>query len=424
MNSVRLNNIYIKKRPLPVVLTFLIFFLPFLLSFLQDVLMLPNAVKYLIDVSVLLTFFFILFSKKIFILNKLLIPFAFIVIGFFLLTAIVYLFNFQSPFYYLWGLRNNFRFYIAFFAYIFFFDEADTNSCFKAMDFLFWVNAAVSLYQFFALGYKQDFLGGIFGVEKGCNSYSLVFFSIVIAKSVLSLFSDRESIFLCILKCATALLISALAELKLFFIIFVIIVFFSVFFTKFTWKNLILCLFSIFLVGFASIILSQIFGEHNRLSIDRIIELITATNYSSANDLGRFTAISTISETILTNPISKIFGLGLGNCDTSAFAICNSKFFIEHEYLNYNWFSSAFMFLENGYLGFMIYLSFFFTTFFSAFFMRKKPSANKLYCQLSMIISVLSVILVFYNSSLRTEVAYIVYFALALPFIGCNRFQS
>ena len=47
----------------------------------------------------------------------------------------------------------------------------------------------------------------------------------------------------------------------------------------------------------------------------------------------------------------------------------------------------------------------------------KSENANHLFCKMAMIISVLCMLLVFYNASLRSEAGYFAYFALALPFI-------
>ena len=88
--------------------------------------------------------------------------------------------------------------------------------------------------------------------------------------------------------------------------------------------------------------------------------------------------------------------------------------------MNYNWFSSAFLFLETGYIGLIAYLSFFVICFICAVRQLKK-GANELFCRISMIISIICIIMVFYNSSLRTETAYMVFFALALPFVDASQ---
>ena len=411
------NRLLIQKRTFPEILTYTIFIMPFLLSFLQDTLGLPSFVKYIIDVAWVGAAMSLLFVRRAYIRRDI-TPLLMIVTLFFFLSVGVYLFNFQSPFYYLWGFRNNFRFYIAFVAFTVFFTTDDIRSCFKLIDIAFWINVVVIFYQFFVLGLKQDYLGGIFGVDRGCNGYLIVFFVITTTKSILSFFNKRESMLLCFTKCALTLMIAAMAELKFFFIVFVLIIVIASAVTKFSWRKVLLYIAASILVMLASVILVQIFGENRLISLDNIVNLVSATNYSTTRDLGRFTALPTISNFILTEPLEKIFGFGLGNCDTSTFAICNTPFYQSHSILNYTWLSSAFLFLETGYLGLTIFLLFFVVCFILAYRKRKKKKGNEFFCQMAMIMSVVCVILTFYNSSLRMETGYMVYFILALPFVS------
>lgn len=411
------NRLLIQKRTFPEILTYTIFIMPFLLSFLQDTLGLPSFVKYIIDVAWVGVTISLLFVRRAYIKRDI-TPLLTIVLLFFFLTFGVYLFNFQSPFYYLWGLRNNFRFYVAFVAFTVFFTNDDIRSCFKLIDIVFWLNIFVVFYQFFVLGLKQDYLGGVFGVDRGCNGYLIVFFIITTTKSILSFFNKRESMILCFVRCALTLMISAMAELKFFFVIFILIIVVASAITRFSWRKVVLYIAASILVMLASVILVQIFGENRMISFDNLSNLISATNYSTSRDLGRFTALPTISNFILTEPLEKIFGFGLGNCDTSTFAICNTPFYQSHSILNYTWLSSAFLFLETGYLGLTIFLLFFVVCFILAYRKRKKKKGNEFFCQMAMIMSVVCVILTFYNSSLRMETGYMVYFILALPFVS------
>ncbi|MBQ9849850.1 MAG: hypothetical protein IJO36_04035 [Clostridia bacterium] len=288
----------------------------------------------------------------------------------------------------------------------------------KVFDMLFWVNAAVSVFQFAVLGYEQDHLGGIFGVEKGCNAFTLIFFSVVVSKSILAFMSRKENSLLCFAKCGISLLVAAMAELKVYFIIFPFILIASALITRFSFRKLSLMLVSTVMLIVASVIITTIFKDDDIVSVKGLIETITATNYSTSEDLGRFYAIPTISRNILTKPWEKLFGLGLGNCDTSSFAICNTPFYMSHSYLHYEWFSSATMFLETGYVGLAVYLSFFVICFVMARKRMKSGLSDELFCQISMIASLICVIMFFYNSALRTEAAYISFFALVLPFSG------
>lgn len=412
--------LYLKKRSLSEIFAYLIFSMPFFLAFFQDFLGVSSFIKYSIDICWLGALVFLLFVKTAYV-KKEIAPIISIIVLFFVLAFIVYLFNFQSPFYFLWGVRNNLRFYIAFVAFTVFFDSKDIDTCIQIMDKMFWINALIVVVQFFVFGYSQDYLGGIFGVEKGCNAYMIVFLAIIVIKSIIKYFNDAESAFFCFTKCGIALIISVMAELKVFFLLFVIILIIASVITKFSWKKVVLYIISFFFLMLAGIIIVELFGESSNLNLDNIVDLIFASNYATARDLGRMTALPTISKYYLTEPLERMFGMGLGNCDTSAFAICNTPFHRAYSYLNYTWLSSAFLFLETGYIGLALFLLFFVAVFILAYRKSKQEDSNKLFCQMAMIMAIICVILTFYNSSLRTEIGYMAYFVLALPFVATGK---
>lgn len=420
MLDTKTGLLYIKKRSVPEILTYIIFLFPFIMAFLLEFLHLPSFVKYSVDIMYIAVLFMVNAGRNTYV-RKNHATFVGFIIVFLLYTLFVYLFNFQSPFYYLWGVRNNFRFYAAFIIYIAVFDEEDAAGCLKLMDYLFWINAIISVFQFFVLGYRQDFLGGIFGVDRGCNAYTIVFFSIVIGKSLVLFMEKQEKAAVCFTKCGVSLLIAAMAELKFYFLLFVMILLICTVMTRFSFRKTIILIVAAVLLMLSGLLLPMLFGEKTALTPENIWKMITATNYATNKDLGRFTAIPTISRDFLTGWADKLFGMGLGNCDTSSFDICNSTFYKSHSYLNYNWFSSAILFLETGYIGLLTYLSFFIVCFFSARNRMKRKAANELFCRISMMMSIVCFILVFYNSSLRTEIGYMAFFALALPFAGNNR---
>lgn len=416
-------KLYIEKKPITEWLTLYMFVFPLIMAFLTAFLHLPGFVKYISDLA------WVTVTVSIFFRKRAQLPvglkyFINFILFFLLYTFIIYIFKFQSPFYYLWGVRNNFRFYFAFIAYAVIISKERAHSCLKLLDSVFWINAVVTLVQFFILGHSQDHLGGIFGVEKGCNSYSIIFFSIIISKSLLQFMNGEEKTLPCFSKCAVALIIAAMAEIKFFFIIFILILVICAFLTKFSIRKFSVLLVSAFLVMVGGTLLTAIFGSNDSIELSRIFELFTSSNYATAEDLGRFTAIPTISNNFLTTIPSKLVGMGLGNCDTSAFAICNTPFYQTYQYLHYNWFFSAFLFLETGYIGLIAYLSFFVAVFFNAKRNKRLGLSDELFCSISMIMSVVCAILTFYNASSRTEIAYLAFFALALPFIGKTQQQT
>ena len=412
------QRLKIKKRSFSEWLALFVFFFQFSFGLLFEVFYIPSALKYLIDVS-LIAFLFIFGFKRQLMINRKISPLVTIVVLFFVYTLIVYCFNFQSPFYYIWGVRNNFRFYIAFFAFAMCINSETADGVLKCLDILFWINFIVSILQYIFLDIHPDHLGGIFGTWGVTNAYTLIFFMIVISKSLLQTFNGREKVWKCILKCAASILVAAMAEMKFYFVIFVILLVLTSLITKLSRRKFVIVIISSIIVMLGSLLLVYFFEEFDGFfSIKSIWKLATQEHYSSTKDINRLSAIFVLMKNYITNPLQQIFGMGLGNCDLSDVSIFNSVFYQKYSFLHYSWFSSAMMFLETGFIGMAIYLSFFAVCFVSALRQLKKGTGNRLFCQMTIVMSVMSLALFLYNSSLRVESGYMVYFVLALPFIS------
>lgn len=415
-----LSKIYIKKRSVHEWLILLIFFLPFTFGTFIDFIGLNDSVRFISDFCIALVLFFIFLNKSIFIDNPQIKKFL-IFIGIFILYVFTsYLFNFQSPLYFAWGFRNNFRFYFAFFIYAMLCTEYDAKKMLKSLDIIFWIHIAITVFQFFVLGYEQDYLGGIFGVQRGCNAHVNIFFCVIITKSIIFFLNKKESLFLFVSKCVATMIISAMAELKFFYFEFIIIVFVAMILTKFTWRKFLVVLFSFFAVVIGIFLVSYLFPNFKHFfSIEFIIENATSINgYTNSRDINRLTAIPVISRDILDTPMERLLGLGLGNCDVSSLDILNTPFYEAHSYMNYNWFSVAFLYLEIGIVGLLLFLAFFVLCIILIYSYLKKGASKIEYCQMAIITAILAILFTVYNSSMRSECAFLPYFILALPFIS------
>lgn len=345
------------------------------------------------------------------------------ILVFLIYTAMVYIVQYQSAFYYLWGLRNNFRFFVAFFAFTAFLKADDIKGLFKFFDIVFWINLAVSLYQFFALELSGDYLGGIFGVEKGTNAYTNIFFVIMFTKDIIFYLEKKVKISTCVLKSIAMLLIAALAELKFFFVEFVLIIAFASLFTNFTWRKILVILGgAVAVVTFAALLgtLFPIFKGF--LSLDYFFETGLSDNgYTSSGDLNRLNAIAKINQYWLKTPWQRLFGLGLGNCDTANFAFLETPFYESYGTMHYTWISYAMMYLECGWIGLIFYFGFFVLLYIFMRRMEKRSTGIAAsYCRMGRILALMCMLIAIYNSSLRTEAGYIMYFALSVPFVMCK----
>jgi hypothetical protein len=191
----------------------------------------------------------------------------------------------------------------------------------------------------------------------------------------------------------------------------------TAFMTAFSWQKVLFLAFCAALVSFASTLLVVLFGFENFLSFESIWEAATQDHYSSEETVNRLSAIPTLALTVITDIKDRFFGFGLGNCDTSAFAICNTPFYRMYGHLRYTFFSVAFLFLEVGYIGIALYIAFFVICFILTRRRLREGKCNSEHGRIALIMAVLAIILVFYNASLRAEAGYIVYFILAIPFL-------
>ena len=396
-----------------------IFFFPAAQAFLTELLPIPDAIKFLCD-GFLVLLLLKLFSQRFTKIDNYSMPFVVIVGLFFFITLVGYLFNYQSVFYYLWGLRNNIRMFVAFFAFAYLADWEDAKGWIKALDVLFVINFAVVILQYFS-GYGQDYIGGIFGTSKGCNGSLLIFLCIVFAKTIISFMRGEEKMSKCIFVSVASLLVSTLSELKMFFILFILILFMASFMTAHSIKKTLFFVFGAVLVVLFSTLLTVLYKDFTDfLSFDSLIKALTDTGYATDEDIGRFTALPVISQRFLPGFFRKLFGLGLGNCDSSSLSMFNTPFFESHQTVHYSYFSYAFLFLETGFVGLALYASFFVASFFVSRKLKKLEMADEFACQMSIILSVISLILLVYNSSLRMEIGFMLFFVLALPIISAN----
>jgi hypothetical protein len=157
------------------------------------------------------------------------------------------------------------------------------------------------------------------------------------------------------------------------------------------------------------------------LSLEGLITQLTLENYASDNDIGRFTAFKGISERFLKTIPQQLFGMGLGNCDTSAVPIFNTSFYDSYVSTHYSIFSHSFLFIETGLIGFLTYCTFFVISLVKSVKQLKiSDENNKLFSQMAIVISVICFVLMVHNSTLRTDIAYLIYFVLALPFVSSD----
>ena len=417
-------TIKIKKRSATGWFVWILVMMPFLFAFLNELLGVPHAVRYLMDVAwISLLALMLLYRRR---LPRSVDSLALWVILFFVYTLLAYVAHYQSGLYYLWGLRNNFRYYGAFFAFVILLKQGDGEDYLKLFDRIFWIHAAISVFQFVFLDLEGDHLGGVFITEAGGNAYTNLFLLIVVTRSVVLYLEKREKLGVCTAKLVTAVVVAAMAELKFFFVELVLVIILASLFARFSWRKLLVIVGGFLVVVLGAFFLTRLFPHFSDFFSYRwfLETALSAKGYTSAGDMNRLTAIPMINELWLKNWGQRLFGLGLGNCDTSGFAFLDTPFFQANGHMHYTWLSYAFWYLECGAIGLAFYWGFFALLYFKIRRIEKSAEGDLVSCcRVARIMAALCVVLSIYNSSLRTEAGYMAYFVLAVPFSQYRQFR-
>lgn len=409
--------IRIRKRTLPEVLVWCLVMMPFMLGLLCEMLGLPYAVRYIADIIWVVLLVLVLVHRNP-LKKQLTYKLAWWILFFWGITAVFYLAYFQSALYYIWGVRNLFRFYATFFICSMMLTGRDVDGYMKLFDILFWINAIVSVIQFYVYDIAQDELGGLFSAQGG-NGFTNIFMLIMVSKSVLEYIEKKVSLFACALTLFAAVAVAAMSEIKFFFVEIAIVVVLAANMTGFSWRKTLLFFGSVIAILLGVAALTQIFPAWGEwFSLEWFWNTaFTESGYTGSGDLNRLNAISRINELWLQSGWQRVFGLGLGNCDTSTYAILNTPFFESYGHYHYTWLSYALVYLETGWVGLVFFWGFFALTYLEIYKIEKKSDSRLgIYCRLGRIMAVMCVIISIYNSSLRAESGYMAYFVMAIPF--------
>lgn len=379
----------------------------------------PSVITYITDALLVISLFFCLKNIQRQIKKANCVPLYIIILIIIFINLIGAIINGVSPLMYFWGFRNNMRFYLFFIVCIVLLRGKDIYGIVRMLKIFFLINVLVCTYQYFVLNLFGDFVGGIFGIIQGGNSYLNMFLMINWA-IILGEYSQKKISLIKVFTIAIACMyVASVAELKVVYIEMIImgVVCFFIMKPSFKTIGLIICLI------FGSIIGIKILMSVAPQSLDIIFDVelrtmyLAGNGYTNSGDLNRFTALSSIHEMFFKGSfINSLLGFGIGSCDTSSYSFLQSDFFIKYEYLHYRWFSHAWIYLEQGLLGILSIFSFFIIMII-LLIKNKRFIALKEWYMSVITISVFSMINIIYNSSFQTEASYLLAFICAIPFV-------
>lgn len=326
--------------------------------------------------------------------------------------------NLVNPLLIIWATRNNMRFFAFLYICVGVLYLHDVDKILRMLKKLFWVNLVMCSYQYFVMGLSGDHVGGFFGIVEGCNAYINILLCIVIAHTLAQYFNGSVKMRELLLCIVAGLYIAVIAELKIFYVEMLCMVIVSVLCVRPSIKTVGLCLLGVTGVFVVLLVLVQVDPQSLMLLIDEdaFRFYISGNGYTNSGDLNRLTAIQQIySRFFSQDPLRALFGFGFGNCETAQFSFLQSDFFKQYGYLHYRWFTHAWVYIEQGALGLILYVSFFVSLFIKTY--RNRTPQNRQLMLTTLIFVSVCLMGMVYNCSLQLEASYMMAFMCAIPFI-------
>lgn len=334
----------------------------------------------------------------------------------------------------IWSLRNLGRFYIFFGACVFYLKENDYKRIFSLLEKVLYIDSVLIAIQY-VMGYRGDFLGGVFGNATGANAYSNALFVVVCGYSISGMLGGKKATIKGILPVALSLLISIVTETKVFLFELPIIIILNVLIIgiierKYAvfFKGIMIGVLVIVAVIVGSKYIAQLYpnlSNSNFMSVEGLRYILTReSGYSGSGDLNRLTAIQSLNKLGEFNEsiLHRVFGLGLGSAEYSGnVSFLQSTFYQHYNSLHYYWFSHAWMYIECGYFGLITYVLGFYAGFpegIKTIRKRKAMGADSTMIISGLVTCGISGLLLIYNQSLRIEPAFLFFFSISAIYAG------
>ncbi len=323
---------------------------------------------------------------------------------------------------FVWGARNTFRGIIFFLACVCYLDGIDLNKIFKILFWVQIVNFLSAILQFAFLGASGDGMGGIFGA--GSNVSLGAFNALIYVYFFIAYVKGKENFLRTAIMFVSSIIVTALAEEK-FGILFCVFTLVVTMFVKGDGRRKFYLFVSVLLtLSLGLTILGVLYPDSLKklLSLKELLSYSKAT-YGEGYMIPRLGGVVYISKEFFNgDPLKILFGLGLGNCDTSQFSFFQSEFYAVYGHYNYRWFSHQWIFLEGGLVGLCSFLSIFVVGFICMIkALKRLKKSSSVYCIVGAVMAFYACVTVWGSSLIKTDFSYIVYFAFAVGIISLKQ---
>jgi hypothetical protein len=277
------------------------------------------------------------------------------------------------------------------------------------------VNCIFVAFEYLILNKKNDYLGGMFGVEHGCNGSLNIYLVIICAYAICRFATKNASLIKVALIILSSVVIAGLSEIKFFYIELAVIILLFVLINRLSFKNVV----AIIIGAVALYVAYKVMFSVNNDSLYVFTNLDNLKDYSS-NDYGntrisRTAPISQINTWFFgSNKKYQLFGYGFGACEESkSFSWANSSFASVYGTLQYRNLSASMLYIELGWTGLIAFTLIFVFAFFLIQSKKKYCKQNIQLAIFSQIICVMAIMNMWYNSEIRLSIAYLTYLSIA-----------
>lgn len=338
-----------------------------------------------------------------------------LILGAIIVCAVVgYVWNGYSIYTFINGVRTNLRFGVFFVVVSCIMDAKTGRKLYQLLYKVFWINVVLCSVQYFVFGIKGDSCNGLFGTGN-MNSWTNILICLITAHTISrylnKLISGKKAVILCV----ACMYIAILAELKFFYFELVFIVVAIILLNKPSLRTALMCIGG----GVALILMISMFNTlwevkgTNTFSIAGIQEYFEEKpyGYASVGDWGRIGGIKKAIEKFFSDG-KNMFGFGLGYCGYG------TAFHTTYESLHYIWFSYLVVFMEQGWIGLVLYYLFYASILLSSKKIKNSisnPHIKSLH-DVTECMAILAMILTVYNSTITNYPATLLFLYATIAF--------
>lgn len=320
------------------------------------------------------------------------------------------------------GLRGQYLCFTVFFASVMVLTVTDYHNIMKCFFYYQFVNVFFALYQYFVLGYYQDLNNGAFtgGMTQNifCGMLFLYYYSLYTMKRC-----KTWKIIFVVISC---LFIAIVEEEKFIFFEIALIVGYKALISKKNFKNLLVLAICAATIPYSIVKMGEINGDYSSEAMQSTSGMYdNLTTPGAGFGLPRIGSSAVIQEMFFDNSVKTIIGLGAGACEKTEWSMADTVFLQRYGQLAYYNFSFQIIFLQTGWLGLLLYLSFFIALLFSNIKQRRKaPEHLKYIYDMGIVLTIILFCTVWYNQTLRWYYAILPFFLLALGPVATRQIKE